>query len=91
MGRGGRSAKAIPTQLGASASKLRERSAGHGSSNAGAMSAMTRTYRFVITVEVEPDHPAYDDGDWAADAAHGALTNEYGLKAIYTDLSEVTD
>ena len=54
------------------------------------MSTTTRTYRFVITVEVEQDHPAYDDGEWAADAAHGALTNEYGIRAIYTDLSEVT-
>jgi hypothetical protein len=54
------------------------------------MSTTTRTYRLVITVEVEPDHPAYDDGEWAADAAHGALTNEYGLRATYTDLSEVT-
>lgn len=53
------------------------------------MSATTRTYRFVMTVEVEPDHPAYNDGEWAADAVHGALTNEYGLSATYTDLSEV--
>lgn len=50
----------------------------------------TRTYRFVITFDVEPDHPAYDDPEWAADAAHGALTNEYGLRAIYTDIAEVT-
>ena len=50
----------------------------------------TRTYQFVITFEVEPDHPAYDDPEWAADAAHGALTNEYGLRAIYTGIAEVT-
>lgn len=49
----------------------------------------TRTYQFVITFEVEPDHPAYDDPEWAADAAHGTLTNEYGLRAIYTDIAEV--
>jgi hypothetical protein len=49
----------------------------------------TRTYRFVITFEVEPDHPAYDDPEWAADAAWGALTNEYGLRAIYTGIGEV--
>jgi hypothetical protein len=51
----------------------------------------TRTYRFVVTVQVEPGHPAYDDPEWAADAAHGALTNEYGMTAIYTDISEITD
>jgi hypothetical protein len=51
--------------------------------------SMTRTYQFVIIFEVEPDHEAYDDPEWAADAAHGALTNEYGLQAIYTDIHEV--
>jgi hypothetical protein len=51
----------------------------------------TRTYQFVVTVEVEPGHPAFDDPEWAADAAHGALVNEYGLRAIYTDISEITD
>jgi hypothetical protein len=49
----------------------------------------TRAYRFVIRFEVEPDHPAYDDPEWAADAAHGALTNGYGLRAIFTDITEV--
>lgn len=49
------------------------------------MDDQTRGYRFVITFEVEPDHPAYDDPEWAADAAHGTLTNEYGLRAIYTE------
>ena len=48
----------------------------------------TRTYRFVVTFEVEPDHLAYDDPEWASDAAHGALTNEYGLRAITTDIIE---
>jgi hypothetical protein len=51
----------------------------------------TRTYRFVITFAVESAHPAYDDPEWAADAAHGALTNEYGLRAIYTDIEEVAE
>jgi len=54
-----------------------------------AMDDQTRAYRFVITFEVEADHPAYDDPEWTADAAHGALTNEYGLGAIYTDITEV--
>lgn len=48
-----------------------------------------RAYRFVVTFEVEPGHPAFDDPEWAADAAWGALTNEYGLRAIYTDMEEV--
>jgi hypothetical protein len=34
-------------------------------------------------------HPAFEDPEWAADAAWGALTNEYGLRAIYTDIEEV--
>jgi hypothetical protein len=55
------------------------------------MEKATRTYRFVITVEVEPGHPAFDDPEWAADAAHGALTNEFGMEAIYSDISEITD
>jgi hypothetical protein len=55
------------------------------------MEHTTRTYRFVITFEVQPGHPAYDDPEWAADAAHGALTNEYGLRATYTDISEIDD
>ena len=52
--------------------------------------AQTRTFRFVMTVEVDPGHLAFDDPEWAADAAHGTLTNEYGLRAIYTDITEVT-
>lgn len=42
-----------------------------------------RTYRFAITFEVGPDHVAYGDPEWAADAAHGALTNEYGIECEY--------
>ena len=57
----------------------------------GVMESNTRTYRFVITVEVDLSHPAYDDPEWAADAAHGALTNEYGLRATYADISEIDD
>jgi hypothetical protein len=53
------------------------------------MESTTRAYRFVLTVQVGPGHPAYDDPEWAADAAHGALTNEYGLRATYTDITEV--
>jgi hypothetical protein len=50
----------------------------------------TRTYRFVVTIDVEPGHPAYDDPEWAADAAHGALTNEYGLLTTYSAITELT-
>jgi hypothetical protein len=53
------------------------------------METTTRTYRFVVTVEVEPGHPAYDDPEWAADAAHGALTNDYGLRTTYSEISEI--
>lgn len=50
---------------------------------------MPRRYRFTLTVDVEPGHPAYDDPEWAADAAWGSLTNEYGLRATYSDIDEV--
>jgi hypothetical protein len=49
----------------------------------------TRSYRFTLTVNVEPLHPAYDDPEWAADAAWGALTNEYGLRAIHSNIEDV--
>jgi hypothetical protein len=42
-----------------------------------------RSYRFSVTFEVEPEHVAYDDPEWAADAAHGVLTNEYGIETVY--------
>jgi hypothetical protein len=42
-----------------------------------------------MTVEVPPDHPAHGDPEWVADAAWGALANEYGLDATYADLQEV--
>lgn len=49
----------------------------------------TRVYRFVITFEVEPGHEAYDDPEWAADAAWGALTNMYGLLCTYGSIEEL--
>jgi len=63
----------------------------HGASRAmiRTMKSTSRTYRFVITVEVDSDHPAYSDPEWAADAAHGTLANEYGLSTIYSDITEV--
>ncbi|MDE0804056.1 MAG: hypothetical protein OSA99_12110 [Acidimicrobiales bacterium] len=43
----------------------------------------TKRYRITLTVEVEDDHVAYDDPEWIADAAWGALSNEYGLVCTY--------
>ena len=42
-----------------------------------------RSYRFSVTFEVDPDHVAYGDAEWAADAAHGALTYEFGIECEY--------
>jgi hypothetical protein len=53
------------------------------------MTDTTRAYRFVVEFEVEPDHPAYDDPEWAADAAWGALTNMYGLLSSCTSIEEI--
>jgi hypothetical protein len=53
------------------------------------MTEETRTYRFTITFNVEPGHPAYDDPEWAADAAWGSLTKEYSLRATYTEPEEI--
>lgn len=53
------------------------------------MVATTRTYRFTITVNVEPDQEGYDDPEWIADAAWGALTNEYGYECLFDDIVEL--
>ena len=50
------------------------------------MRVPARTYRFALTVIVEDDHAAYDDPEWVADAAWGALTNEYGLECTYGEV-----
>jgi len=49
----------------------------------------TRVYRFTITCEVGPGHEAYDDPEWVADAAWGALTNMYGLLSTYGAVEEL--
>lgn len=54
------------------------------------MASDTRTFRFTLRVDVDPDHPAYDDPEWAADAAWGCLTNEYRLRTTYTRIEEVS-
>lgn len=53
------------------------------------METSTRRYRFTITVDIEPGHPAFADPEWAADAAWGSLTNEYDLRATYSAIEEV--
>jgi hypothetical protein len=53
------------------------------------MSTDTRAYRFVVEFEVEPELPAYDDPEWAADATWGALTNMYGLLSSCTAIEEI--
>ncbi len=50
---------------------------------------MTRTFQFTITAEVEPGHAAYNDPEWIADAAWGALTNEYGLRCTYGEITQL--
>lgn len=54
------------------------------------MGSDARTFRFTLTVDIEPGHPAYDDPEWAADAAWGCLTNEYGLRTTYTRIEDVS-
>jgi hypothetical protein len=53
------------------------------------------TYQFSITVKVPPDDVAYDDPEWVADAAAGALANIYGYECTYGEVvelpSEVTE
>jgi hypothetical protein len=53
------------------------------------MVGQIRTYLFTVAFDVEPDHPAYDDPEWAADAAWGTLSNEYGVHAVYSDIEEL--
>lgn len=42
--------------------------------------------QFTITAYVEPEHEAYDDPEWVADAAAGALANLYGAECTYGDI-----
>ncbi|MGH9245951.1 MAG: hypothetical protein ACRD29_16870 [Acidimicrobiales bacterium] len=48
-----------------------------------------RTYRFSITVTVEPGQEGYDDPEWIADAAWGSLANEYGYECTFGDITEL--
>lgn len=50
---------------------------------------MTHFFQFTITAEVEPGHPAFADPEWIADAAWGALTNEYGLRCTYGEITQL--
>lgn len=49
-----------------------------------------RTVQFTITAYVDPDHEAYDDPEWLADAAAGALQNLYGVECIYGEVQRVS-
>lgn len=51
--------------------------------------ATTRSYHFTLTVTVEPDQEGFDDPEWIADAAWGALTNEYGFDCSFGEVIEV--
>jgi hypothetical protein len=42
-----------------------------------------RTYTFSLTVTVESYQPGYEDAEWIADAAWGALSNGYGYRCVY--------
>lgn len=58
--------------------------------------AITKRYRITLTVEVEEGHVAYDDPEWIADAAWGALLNEsllneYGLDCTYDRFEALPD
>ncbi len=55
------------------------------------MDGVVRSYRFDMTISVEPGHVAYLDPEWAADAAATALTDGYGLDAYYDDIAMVGD
>lgn len=59
------------------------------SSDHRVMDDRTRTYRFTLTVNVEAGHHGYDDPEWIADAAWGALSNEYDLRATYSDIERI--
>lgn len=48
-----------------------------------------RIYRFSVTVTVEPGQEGYDDPEWIADAAWGSLSNEYGYRCTYGDITEL--
>jgi hypothetical protein len=52
---------------------------------------VSRNYTFRLTVTVDEDHEAYNDPEWIADAAWGALKNLYGLECTYEDFELVDD
>lgn len=46
--------------------------------------------RFTITAFVDTDHDAFDDPEWVADAAAGALKSPYGIECIYGHIAELS-
>lgn len=55
------------------------------------MADLVRSYRFEMTISVEPGHVAHGDPEWAADAAASALTDGYGIDAYYDDIAPLDD
>lgn len=54
------------------------------------LAEIPRSYSFSITVTVDVDDRAYDDPEWVADAAAGALANVYGYECFFHDITEVS-
>lgn len=50
-----------------------------------------RTFRFSITVIVQPGDAGYDDPEWVADAAWGALSNVYGYECTYGEILDESE
>jgi len=51
----------------------------------------SRTFRFTITVIVDSDQQGFHDPEWIADAAWGALSNEYGYRCTFGRVEEIDD
>ena len=68
----------------------RRRTSGEPATRAMLLSMIgPRTYSFLLTVTVEADQPGYEDPEWIADAAQGALANEYGYRCVYGAIGRV--
>ncbi len=48
-----------------------------------------RTHAVLFTFEVGPADPEFDDPEWIADVAHGALGNKYGIRCTYDEIDEL--
>lgn len=50
-----------------------------------------RTYRFTLTFTVDDEHEGFDDPEWVADAAWGALTSSYRVECTYGEIELVNE